>query len=156
MVQFLYSQIMKNWQQSTYPAVTLCDQWPIQPGIHHRQLCHRVLRYQWRYQAFGQELIPVSRHSAHRPLSHNPVARYCYFPTETQLPSQQQCHCPLTGTKLYYLVKEAAMKPGQDFWPVTRPDPMAFDPVTRSDPVSSLNDVKSRNVVTSQGQTARK
>jgi len=28
--------------------------------------------------------------------------------------------------------------------------------LTRSDPVSSLNDVKSRNVVTSQGQSARK
>jgi len=50
----------------------------------------------------------------------------------------------------------AEMEPGQDFWPVTRPDPIAFDPVTRPDPVSSINDVKSRNVVTSHGQSARK
>jgi len=48
------------------------------------------------------------------------------------------------------------MEPGQDFWPVTRSDPMAFDQVTRPDPVSSLNDVKSRNIVTAQEQSARK
>jgi len=29
----------------------------------------------------------------------------------------------------------AEMEPGQDFWPVTWPDPVAFDPVTRPDPV---------------------
>jgi len=31
----------------------------------------------------------------------------------------------------------AEMEPGQDFWPVTRADPVAFDPVTRPDPTRS-------------------
>jgi len=38
----------------------------------------------------------------------------------------------------------------------TRPDGFWPGDPTRPDPVSSLNDVKSRNVVTLQGQTARK
>jgi len=32
----------------------------------------------------------------------------------------------------------AEVEPGQDFWPVTRPNPMAFDPVNRPDPTQSV------------------
>jgi len=48
------------------------------------------------------------------------------------------------------------MEPGRDFWPMTRPDPMAFDSLTLPDPVSSLSGIKSRYVVTTQGQSSRK
>jgi len=49
------------------------------------------------------------------------------------------------------------MEAGQDFWPVTVwPDGFWHGDPTRPDPVSSLNDDKCRNVVTSQGQSARK